>query len=35
MTKTVAAAIALAAGVGLVAKSQTPEMRRYLKIRRM
>ena len=31
----IAAAIALAAGIGMVAKSQAPEVQRYLKIRKM
>ena len=35
MNKIVIAALALAVGLGLVAKSQAPELQRYLKIRKM
>jgi len=35
MTKTLLAALALLGGLGLVAKSQAPELQRYLKIKKM
>ncbi len=35
MSKLLVAGIALAAGIGLVAKSQAPELQRYLKIKKM
>ena len=35
MNKIVIAGVALAAGLGLAAKSQAPELQRYLKIRKM
>jgi hypothetical protein len=35
MTKAVIAGLALLAGVGAVAKSQAPEVQRYLKVRKM
>lgn len=35
MNKTVIAAVALVAGVGVVAKSQAPEIQRYLKVKKM
>jgi hypothetical protein len=35
MSKALLAAIALAAGIGVVAKSQAPEVQRYLKVRKM
>jgi hypothetical protein len=35
MSKSAAAALALLVGVGLLAKSQAPELQRYLRIRRM
>jgi hypothetical protein len=33
--KVTLAAVALAAGIGLAAKSQVPEVKRYLKVRKM
>jgi hypothetical protein len=35
MNKAIVAAVALLAGVGVVAKSQAPEVRRYLKVKKM
>ena len=35
MTKSVIAAVALLAGVGARAKSQAPEIQRYLKVKKM
>jgi hypothetical protein len=35
MSKALLAAIALAAGIGALAKSQAPEVQRYLKVRKM
>ena len=35
MSKIAMAALALAAGIGMAAKSQAPELQRYLKVRKM
>jgi hypothetical protein len=35
MSKSAVAAVALVAGIGLVVKSQLPEVQRYLKVRKM
>jgi len=35
MTKSVIAAVALLAGIGIVAKSQAPEVTRYLNVKKM
>lgn len=35
MSKVVLAVLALLVGIGAVAKSQAPEVRRYLKVRKM
>ncbi len=35
MNKAALAAVALLAGIGFLAKSQAPEMQRYLKVKKM
>ncbi len=35
MIKSIIAAVALVAGVGVLAKSQAPEIQRYLKVKKM
>lgn len=35
MNKSIIAAVALMAGVGVLAKSQAPEIQRYLKVKKM
>jgi hypothetical protein len=35
MNKSIIAAVALLAGVGVVAKSQAPEIQRYLRVKKM
>lgn len=35
MTKSLFAALALLGGIGLVAKSQAPELQRYLNVKKM
>jgi hypothetical protein len=35
MNKAIVAAVTLLAGIGVVAKSQAPELKRYLKVKKM